>query len=54
MPVPVRALQRERAKHIEIRKHFAHEVIQRQEMRLVEIDTTRQLADNFTNPLPYP
>ena len=47
---------RERAKHIDIRKHFAHKVIQRQEMRLVKVDTTgtRQLADIFTKPLPYP
>ena len=42
------------AKHIDIRKHFAHEVIQNQEMRLVKIDTTLQLADIFTKPLPYP
>jgi hypothetical protein len=44
---------RESAKHIDIRKHFTHEVIQRKEMRLVKIDTTRQLADIFTKPLPY-
>ena len=43
---------RERAKHI--RKLFAHEVIQREEMRLVKIDTSLQLADIFTKPLPYP
>ncbi len=47
---------RERAKHIDIRKHFAHEVIQRQEMRLIKVDTVTslQLADIFTKPLPYP
>ena len=45
---------RERAKHTDIRKHFAHEVIQRQEMRLVKVDTSLQLADIFTKPLPYP
>ena len=45
---------RERAKHIDISKHFAHEVIQREEMRLVKIDTSLQLADIFTKPLPYP
>ena len=45
---------RERAKHIDIRKHFAHEVIQRQEMRLIKVDTANQLADIFTKPLPYP
>ena len=45
---------RERAKHIDIRKHFAHEVIQNQEMRLIKVDTSLQLADIFTKPLPYP
>ena len=45
---------RERAKHIDIRKHFAHEVIQRQEMRLIKVDTSLQLANIFTKPLPYP
>ena len=45
---------RERAKHIDIRKHFAHEVIQNQEMRLIKVDTANQLADIFTKPLPYP
>ena len=41
-------------KHIDIRKHFAHGVIQREEMRLVKVDTSLQLADIFTKPLPYP
>ena len=45
---------RERAKHIDIRKHFAHEVIQNQEMRLIKVDTSLQLADIFTKPLPNP
>ncbi len=57
-PAPLPTLHviggRERAKHIDIRKHFAHEVIQRGEMRLVKIDTSLQLADIFTKPLPYP
>ncbi len=39
---------RERAKHIEIRKHFVHETIQ----NLVKIFTCSQLADVFTEPLP--
>ncbi len=30
---------RERAKHIDIRKHFAHEVIQNSQMRLVKVRT---------------
>ena len=40
---------RERAKHIDIRKHFAHEVIQNGEMRLVRVPTSSQLADILTN-----
>ena len=35
---------RERAKHIDLRKHFAHETIPNQMMRLVKIDTSKQLA----------
>ena len=36
---------RERAKHIDIRKHFAHDVIQNGEMRLIKVATKYQLAD---------
>ena len=43
---------RERAKHIDIRKHFAHEVIQNRHMRLIRVSTTDQLADIFTKALP--
>jgi hypothetical protein len=39
---------RERAKHIDIWKHFAHEVIQNGEMRLVRVPTFSQLADILT------
>jgi hypothetical protein len=39
---------RERAKHIDIRNHFAHEVIQNGEMLLVRVPTASQLADIFT------
>ena len=42
---------RERAKHIDIRKHFAHEVIKHGHMRLVRVDTSDQLADVFTKSL---
>jgi hypothetical protein len=42
---------RERAKHIDIRKHFAHEVIH---MRLIRVPTGEQLADIFTKVLPLP
>jgi hypothetical protein len=42
---------RERAKHIDIRKHFAHEVIQNGNMQLVRVATAFQLADIFTKGL---
>jgi hypothetical protein len=45
---------RERAEHIDIRKHFAHEVIQNGEMLLVRVPTASQLADIFTKGLHYP
>ncbi len=45
---------RERAKHIYIRKHFAHEVIQNSQMRLIRVPTDEQLADIFTKALPFP
>jgi hypothetical protein len=44
---------RERAKHIDLRKHFSHETIQNRMMRLIKIDTSKQLADIFTKPLAY-
>jgi len=45
---------RERAKHIDIRKHFAHEAIQNRHMRLIRVSTDEQLADIFTKALPFP
>ena len=45
---------RERAKHLDIRKHFAHEVIQNGHMKLVRVSATSQLADILTKPLHYP
>ncbi len=45
---------RERAKHIDIRKHFAHEAIQKRHMRLIRVSTDEQLADIFTKALPFP
>ncbi len=42
------------AKHIDIRKHFAHEVMQERAMKLIKVATGDQLADMFTKPLPYP
>ena len=42
---------RERAKHIDIRKHFAHEAVQNGHMRLFKIPTEYQLADLLTKGL---
>ncbi len=42
---------RERAKHIDIRKHFAHEAVQNGHMRLYKIPTEFQLADLLTKGL---
>jgi hypothetical protein len=44
---------RERAKHIDLSKHFAHETIQNRMMRLIKIDTSKQLEDTFTKSLAY-
>ncbi len=45
---------RERAKHIDIRKHFAHEDIQNPHMRLIRVPTDEQMADIFTKALRFP
>ena len=45
---------RERARHIDIRKHIAHEVIQNGEMRLVRVPNALQLADILTKGLHLP
>ena len=45
---------RQLAKHIDIRKHFAHETIQNRQMRLIKVNTSNQLADIFTKPLQLP
>ena len=42
---------RERAKHIDIRKHFAHEAVQNGHIRLIKIPTEFQLADLLTKGL---
>ena len=42
---------RVRAKHIDIRKHFAQEKIQNRKMRLFKVNTSSQLADIFTKQL---
>ncbi len=43
-----------RAKHIDIRKHFAHGVIQNGDMLLIKVPTSAQLADILTNGLHNP
>jgi hypothetical protein len=43
--------ERERAKHIDFRKHFAHEAVQNGYMRLYKIPTEYQLADLLTKAL---
>ena len=42
---------RERAKHIDIRKHFAHEAAQLGHLRLKRVSTADKLADVFTENL---
>ena len=42
---------RERAKHIDIRKHFVHEKAQVGHLRLKRVSTTDQLANVFTKSL---
>ena len=45
---------RERAKHIDIRKHFAHEAIKNGHLILKKIPTTLQLADIMTKGVKQP
>ncbi len=42
---------RERAKHIDIRKHFAHEAVQNGRVRLYQIPPEYQFADLLTKSL---
>ena len=44
---------REHSMHIDIRKHYAHEVIQNGDMKLVSVSNTSQLAVLLTKPLHY-
>ena len=41
---------REGAKHMDIRKHFAHDAVQNRHMRLHKISMDHQLADLLTKP----
>jgi hypothetical protein len=46
---------RERAKHIDIRKRFAHEAVQNGHLSLDRVSTSKQLADILTKGLhPQP
>jgi hypothetical protein len=46
--------RRERAKHIDIQKHFTHKEVQSGHLRLIRVETSKQLAD-FTKGLhPQP
>ena len=45
---------RKHAKHIDILKHFAHEVIQNGQVRLVKVLTAAQMADILTKGLHLP
>ncbi len=45
---------RERAKHIDIRKHYANEVIQNVHMLLIRVPTVFHLADILTKSLHFP
>ncbi len=42
---------RERAKHMGIRKHFAHQVMHKRHSTLVRVPTSSQLTDILTEPL---
>jgi hypothetical protein len=44
---------RERAKRIDIRKHFAHEVVQNSHMKLISVATSQPVADILTEPLHF-
>jgi hypothetical protein len=46
--------RRDQAKHFDICKHFAHEVIWNGEMKLIKVLTTSQLADILTKGLHLP
>ena len=45
-------VQHSRTKHIEIRHHFIRDHIQKGDCIIEYVDTSRQLADIFTKPLP--
>ena len=45
---------RERAKHIDLRKHFAHQAVQDGEIHLYKVASADQLADLLTKSLSEP
>ena len=42
----------DRAKHIDLRKHFVHEAVQASHIKLDPVRSADNLADLFTKPLP--
>ena len=44
-------MQHSRTKHIEIRRHFLRDHVQKRDITLEFIRTKDQLADNFSKPL---
>ena len=44
-------VQHSRTKHIEIRHHFLRDHVQKGDILLEFVNTAKQLADIFTNPL---
>jgi hypothetical protein len=40
-----------RAKHIDVRVHKLRQLVEDKEIELIKIDTSEQVADNFTKPL---
>ena len=47
-------VQHSRTKHIDMRHHFLRDLVNKQVIDIEHIDTTNQLADIFTKPLPLP
>jgi hypothetical protein len=48
------AVYHPRTKHIDIQYHFIHEKMQTHEITNIRVDTTENIADIFTKPLPRP